>query len=253
MKITFLGTGTSHGIPVIGCPCSVCQSRDARDRRTRASLLVEVGHKTLLVDAGPELRLQLVRERVNRIDAMLLTHDHADHVAGIDDLRIFSERTQKPFPIYGPKTALQSLRRRFDYVFRRTQAGGGKPKLRLIPVREAFFVEGIQVIPVPLWHGRVRVMGYRIGGMVYLTDVSAIPEASYELLEHCRVLILDALRYEPHPTHFNLDQALAEAGKIKAIQTYFTHLCHLLPHRQTNRHLPPGMQLAYDGLKITLR
>lgn len=252
MRITFLGTGTSHGIPVIGCTCAVCRSRDRRDRRTRTSVYVEAAGQKLLVDAAPELRLQAVAAGIRRVDALLLTHAHADHLGGLDDVRIFSERSRQPFPVYGPAPALAALRRRFEYIFHRTQEGGGKPRLALHPVSGPFRVGRLLVVPVPLWHGRVRVFGYRVNGFAYLTDVSAIPEASHALLHGLALLVLDALRPEPHATHFHLERAVAEARRIGARRTYFTHLCHLLGHRRTERNLPPGIRLAYDGLRLSL-
>lgn len=252
MKVIFLGTGTSHGIPVIGCSCEVCTSGRRYDQRTRASIVVQLQGRNILIDAGPELRIQLIREKIKHIDALLLTHDHADHVFGIDDLRIFSERSGNPFVIYGSRPTLRSIKQRFDYAFRRTQKGGGKPNLKLIPVDQPFEIDGIRIIPLPLWHGRLKVFGYRIGQMAYMTDVSRIPETTYGLLSQLKILVLDALRPLPHPTHFSLNQAIAESEKIKARQTFFTHICHLLPHQQTNKTLPAKMKLAYDGLRIKL-
>ncbi|MEW6516839.1 MAG: MBL fold metallo-hydrolase [candidate division FCPU426 bacterium] len=252
MQVTFLGTGTSHGIPVIGCRCAVCASKDPRDQRGRTALLVRSRRATLLVDAPPELRLQLVRSRVDRVDALLLTHAHADHISGLDDVRIFSEREQRAFPVYGPASALRQVRERFGYVFRPTQEGGGKPRLSLRAVSAPFAVQGVRVRPLAVWHGKVRVFGYRIGNLAYLTDVSRIPESVYPALRGLSVLVLDALRREPHNTHFHLDRAVAEARRIGARKTYFTHLCHRLGHADTERTLPPGMRLAYDGLTLRL-
>lgn len=252
MRVTFLGTGTSHGVPVIGCGCRVCRSRDPRDRRFRASVLVETAGRRLLIDAGPELRLQALAAGLDRADALLLTHAHADHTAGLDDVRIFSERSGRAFPVFGPASALAEVRRRFGYAFRRTQLGGGKPHLDLRTVSRPFRAAGVRVTPVPAWHGRLRVLGYRLGGFAYLTDVSAIPEASYRLLRGLEVLVLDALREEPHPTHFHLDRALDEAARIGARRTFFTHLCHRLGHARTESGLPRGVRVAYDGLRLTL-
>jgi phosphoribosyl 1,2-cyclic phosphate phosphodiesterase len=250
MQVTFLGTGTSHGIPVIGCRCAVCVSADRRDQRGRTSLLVRSRGVTLLVDAPPELRLQLVRSRVAGADALLLTHAHADHIGGLDDVRIFSERSQRAFPVYGPASALRQVRERFGYVFRPTQEGGGKPRLFLRAVAAPFSVQGVRVQPLAVWHGRVRVFGYRIGGLAYLTDVSRIPAAIYPRLRGLSVLVLGALRREPHNTHFHLDRALAEARRIGARRTFLTHLCHRLGHAATEKTLPVGVRLAYDGLTL---
>ena len=252
MEVVFLGTGTSHGVPVIGCDCTVCQSKNKKDIRTRTSVIIKLNKKVLLIDAGPELRMQLLREKIKHVDHLLLTHAHSDHIAGIDDCRIFSERTKNHFNIYGPATALNSIRARFDYAFKKTQEGGGKPKLVLHPKKERFKIDDIVITPIPAWHGRVRVFGYRIGNFAYLTDVSAIPKSSYSLLEKLDVLVLDALRPDKHPTHFSLTEAIEEAKKIKAKRTFFTHICHLLAHQKTNEQLPRPLKLAYDGLKLSL-
>jgi phosphoribosyl 1,2-cyclic phosphate phosphodiesterase len=252
MQVTFLGTGTSHGIPVIGCNCPVCCSRDARDQRTRTSILIKTQGIKFLVDAAPELRLQMLAAREGHADALLLTHAHADHIAGLDDVRIFSERTCRNFPVYGPAGALREIRQRFDYVFRKTQAGGGKPHLSLFPVSKTFEIQNVRITPIPVWHGRLRVFGYRINDLAYLTDVSKIPESSYSLLKGLKVLVLDALREKPHATHFHLEKALAAARRINAVKTYFTHMCHALGHASTERKLPRNVRLAYDGLQLKL-
>jgi phosphoribosyl 1,2-cyclic phosphate phosphodiesterase len=252
MRITFLGTGTSHGIPVIGCDCAVCRSRDPRDRRSRASVFVETGGRRLLIDAAPELRLQAVAAGIRGADALLLTHAHADHIGGLDDLRVFSERSGEDFPVFGPGPALARVRERFDYVFRPTQPGGGKPRLALRPVARPFVLGRVLVTPLPVWHGRLRVFGYRLGRFAYITDVSRIPPETYPKLKHLDVLVLDALRHEPHSTHFHLARALAEARRIGAKRTYFTHICHRLGHRGTQAALPPSVFLAHDGLVLNL-
>ncbi len=252
MRVTFLGTGTSHGIPVIGCHCPVCKSTDPRDRRSRTSIIWESEQVRLLVDAVPELRLQLITAGIDNVDALLLTHAHSDHIAGLDDVRIFSERSARKFPVYGAASTLRAVRRRYDYIFRNTQKGGGKPQLSLHPAAKQFTFKGIKIIPVPLWHGRIRVLGYRLGNFAYLTDVSKIPDEYYALLKGLSVLVLDALRSKPHATHFHLERSLAEAERVGAKKTYFIHMCHLLGHRETERRLPRNVRLAYDGLKISL-
>jgi phosphoribosyl 1,2-cyclic phosphate phosphodiesterase len=252
MRIRFLGTGTSHGIPVIGCKCPVCRSNDPKDRRSRTAVLIEQDGLTLLVDAPPELRLQLLAAKVSHADAMLITHAHADHISGLDDVRVFSERENQDFSLYGSASSLGSIRRRFDYVFRKTQKGGGKPRLALHAVNAPFRINRLKITPVPVWHGRLRVFGYRIGDFAYLTDVSEIPESSYALLQGLSVLVLPALRPEPHETHFHVERALAEAARIKADRTYFTHMCHRLGHAATNKTLPKNVRLAYDGLELKL-
>jgi phosphoribosyl 1,2-cyclic phosphate phosphodiesterase len=252
MRITFLGTGTSHGVPVIGCACGVCRSTDPRNKRSRASVLVETHGQTLLIDVAPEFRLQAVAHNVHHADAMLLTHAHADHIGGLDDVRIFSERSGRHFPIYGPSAALARVRERFDYAFRKTQIGGGKPRLDLHAVVRPFHIKTLRVEPLPVWHGRLKVFGYRLGSFAYITDVSKIPEATYPKLKNLDVLVLDALRHQPHETHFHVARALEEARRIGAQKTYFTHLCHLLEHRKTQAELPKNVFLAYDGLRLML-
>jgi phosphoribosyl 1,2-cyclic phosphate phosphodiesterase len=252
MRITFLGTGTSHGIPVIGCDCEVCRSPNPWDQRYRASVFVEVRGLKLLIDASPELRLQAVRAGIGQADAMLLTHAHADHIGGLDDLRIFSERSGRHFPIYGPAAALARVRERFDYAFRRTQAGGGKPQLDLHAVAGTFRLGPVEVTPLPVWHGRLRVFGFRLGKFAYITDVSRIPAETYPKLRNLEVLVLDALRHEPHATHFHVARALEEARRIGAKRTFFTHICHRLGHAATQAVLPKRVFLARDGLVLKL-
>ncbi len=251
VRLTFLGTGTSHGIPVIGCTCAVCQSSDPRNQRFRASVLIEWQGKTLLIDTPPELRLQLVRAKVTHLDALLYTHTHADHIFGLDDVRVFSGRQCAPLPVYGMPQSLENLQRQFFYVFTETPMGGGKPRLdlrKINPLDQPFEAEGVPVQPVPVWHGPTPVLGYRFGDVAYVTDTNDIPEASLALLQGLDVLVLDALRQQAHPTHFSIPEALAIVERLKPRRTYFTHMCHDVDHEKTNRQLPPGIQLAYDGL-----
>jgi phosphoribosyl 1,2-cyclic phosphate phosphodiesterase len=250
LQATFLGTGTSHGIPVIGCRCSVCTSSDPHNQRTRCSLVVRTSQATVLVDAATELRLQAVREGLDRVDAVLFTHPHADHVGGLDDLRRFNEIQGGALPCYANRFTLDEIRERYGYIFRETQLGGGKPHLDLYEVDGLFPLGGLPVQPVPVWHGRLPILGYRLGDLAYITDCSQMPDESLALLEGVKVLIIGALRWRPHPTHFNLDQAMEVAQRLAPARTYFTHICHDLDHEATNARLPDGIELAYDGLMI---
>ncbi len=249
---TVLGSGTSHGVPMIGCDCKVCTSSDPRDKRTRPSLLVQVGDIRLLIDTSPELRLQCLANDVCEIDAVLYTHQHADHVVGLDDLRRFNWLMRKPVPCYGSKRTLASIKRMFSYVFDSApDSPHSKPNLELHEIsEEPFEVARVQVVPIPLMHGPLPILGYRVGNLAYCTDCSEIPEASMAKLVGLDVLILDALRHTPHPTHFNLEQAVEMAARIGARRTYFTHIAHEILHEPTDKGLPDGMALAYDGLII---
>lgn len=252
VKVTFLGTGTSHGVPVIGCDCAVCQSTDPRNHRTRSSLLVETGGLHILIDTATEFRLQALRTGIKQIDAVLYTHCHADHVFGFDDLRIFSQRSGKALPFYGNYDTIAEMLQVFSYVFRKTQVGGGKPLVKPIIVDGPFQVEGIAVTPIPVYHGSIPIYGYRIGDLAYVTDCSRLPETSLELLKGLKVLILGVIRYEPHPSHMHVDAALKLAAELQPERTYFTHITHLLDHEQTNSKLPQAVSLAYDGLIIAV-
>jgi phosphoribosyl 1,2-cyclic phosphate phosphodiesterase len=253
VQLTFLGTGTSHGIPVIGCPCAVCRSSDPHNQRYRPSVLIEWAGKTILIDTPPELRLQLLRAEVRHLDALLYTHTHADHLFGLDDVRVFNQRSGHATPVYGSRETLANLRRQFFYVFTEESVGGGKPQLELRaidPLDQTVQVAGLPVQPVPVEHGPTTVLGYRFGDLAYVTDTNRIPEVSLARLQGLDVLVLDALREQRHPTHFSLGEALAVVERLAPRQTYFTHICHDLDHAATNRRLPPGVALAYDGLRI---
>ena len=254
MRITFLGTGTSSGVPVIACECATCRSDDPRDKRWRPSLALALEDGTsVLIDASPDLRAQALRFRLKRVDAILLTHAHADHVLGLDDVRIYNFRQGGAIPCYGAARTLARVRRMFDYVFDpATPRGGGLPQLALREVAGPFSLGGGTVIPVPLMHGTLPVLGFRIGAFAYLTDCNAIPDASWPLLEGLEVLVLDALRHKAHRTHFTVEQAVEAARRIGARRTLFTHMTHDLPHAATCEALPEGMSLAYDGLEIEM-
>jgi phosphoribosyl 1,2-cyclic phosphate phosphodiesterase len=249
VKVTFLGTGTSHGVPMIGCECPVCTSDDPHDTRTRPSIIVEFGGRTILVDTGPELRIQCLERKITRVDAVLFTHAHADHVAGLDDLRSFNWLNRGVVNCYGTADTVGAIRGMFAYIFDEDpDYPSHKPSLELHTIdQQPFDLLGNRIVPIPLLHGTLPVLGYRFGDVAYCTDCSVIPPASMELLGGLDLLILDALRKRPHPTHFNLEQAVAVAARINARRTCFTHIAHELPHEGTNRSLPDGMALAYDG------
>jgi phosphoribosyl 1,2-cyclic phosphate phosphodiesterase len=251
LRITFLGTGTSHGVPMIGCDCATCRSGDPRDRRLRPSIFIEAPGISLLVDAGPDLRAQALTHDIRRVDAILFTHGHADHILGMDDLRRFNALQKGAVPCFGDPQTLDDIRKTFGYVFdAATPRGGGLPQLELFQVMGAFCVGRAEVLPVPLWHGKRPILGYRLGAFAYLTDCSRIPDESWPLLEGLDALVIDALRERPHPTHFSLSEAVDAASRIGARRTYFTHMCHDLQHAPTCARLPEGVTLAYDGLVV---
>ena len=248
-RVTFLGTGTSHGVPIIGCRCAVCRSADPRDNRLRPSIHLDVdGGPGLLVDTSTDLRQQALRYDITRVDAVLFTHSHADHVMGLDELRRFNAITQRGIPVYADARTGAELTRIFAYAFRPpTGPGGGVPQLGLTEIDGPFEVAGVRVVPVPILHGRQPILGFRIGNFAYLTDCSEVPEPSFALLEGLDLLVLDALRHRPHPTHLTVADAVAVATRIGARRTVFTHICHDLPHADTCAALPSGMALAFDG------
>ena len=254
MHITFLGTGTSHGVPMIGCDCPTCRSDDPRDQRLRTSIYIQMDDVTgLLVDAGPDLRQQALRHDIRRVDAIIFTHGHADHIFGLDETRRFTSAAKGPMPCYGDELTLADIRKTFGYVFDpATPRGGGLPQLDLRLVEGTIRVGVHEIEPIPVMHGERPILGIRVGPFAYLTDCSRIPDASWPLLHNLDVLVIDALRERPHPTHFSLSEAVEAARRIAAPRTYFTHMCHDLPHADTTARLPEGMELAYDGLELTL-
>lgn len=252
VRVTILGSGTSHGVPMIGCDCPVCTSTDPRDRRTRPSVAVEYGERIFLVDTSPELRLQCVANGIRRVDAILFTHHHADHIAGLDDLRRFNVLMDRTLTCYGLPHTVEVVRQWFRYAFEDDpDYPSQKPSLRLESLDGGpFELFGRIIVPIPLMHGALAVLGYRFGNVAYCTDCNFIPPESLERLRGLDVLILDGLRRKPHPTHFNLDQAVEMARRIGARRTWFTHIAHALKHAETDAELPEGMALAYDGLVI---
>ncbi len=257
VRVTLLGTGTSTGVPVIGCECRVCVSTDPKDVRTRCSALVEADGVSVLIDAGPDFRAQALREKIKQIDAVLFTHHHFDHVVGLDDLRPFGFRNRPAIPCFAPQETEQILRRMFGYIFE-DGSYPGVPNLTLQGLGEAEIRihsrerEGASLLvqPIPVLHGRTKVSGYRFGPFAYVTDANHIPEESLRLLEGVEVLVLDSLRREPHRTHFSIDESIAVARQIGARQTYFVHMTHSILHAEENSRLPDGIALGYDGLKI---
>jgi phosphoribosyl 1,2-cyclic phosphate phosphodiesterase len=282
MELEILGSGTSHGIPVIGCDCAVCASSDPRDNRLRASAIIRADSgSTILIDAGPEFRIQALRARIRQIDALLVTHTHADHIHGLDDLRIFTH--ERDLPVYCTRAAMDEIAERFSYIFRETQEGGGKPHIKLIPITDRgekdsdtqpIEVAGVAVTPIPLLHGRLEILGWRIGDTAYLTDCNAIPERSFALLSGVKNLVIDALRIRPHSTHFNFSQALEIIRRIGPERAWFTHICHDSSHVAIERWIADNageyagnpiknaangsgfsgkkIEPAYDGLRITI-
>jgi phosphoribosyl 1,2-cyclic phosphate phosphodiesterase len=253
MKVTFLGTGTSMGVPMIGCSCKVCQSNDPRDIRSRTSVWLEINGKHIIIDSGIDFRLQALREKIPTVDAVLFTHHHADHIFGLDDLRPINFLQKKNVEIFASKQTLRHLERVYPYVFDNHYCPSDIPEIKYTIIEEKpFTIHDLKVIPVLLYHGKLPILGFRIADFAYCTDVSQIPENSYKLLKDLRVLVIGALREKPHPTHFTFREAITEAQKIGAAQTYFVHMSHELSHQQMLQDLPSNIQPAYDGLQLEI-
>ena len=254
VTITVLGSGTSTGVPTIGCRCAVCTSQDPRDSRLRPSVLLRYGDRNVLIDTTPDFRQQALRARLERLDAVLFTHSHADHIMGLDDVRPFNFRQRSSIPIYGAPEALETIHRAFEYIFADRAHDSSVPRLESHALDgSAFDLFGLEFLPIRLKHGRSLVYGYRFGGAAYLTDHSAIPEESLEQLHGLDVLFLDGLRHRPHPTHTTVERALRYVEQLAPQRAFFTHICHELPHAETESALPPHVRLAYDGLEIEVR
>ena len=257
MRVVVLGSGTSMGVPAMGCSCDVCTSSDPKDQRSRVAAVIDGGEgRRVLIDTPPELRLQLLAAEFRTVDAVLFTHDHADHTHGIDDLRAISLRTGE-LPVYGPADALERITHRFDYIFNPAVVapeGTSKPHLTTstLEAGEVAEIAGFDVLPVAVSHGVMMVFGYRFGPFAYLTDVKSVPEDALALLRGVRVLVINALFEDPHPTHLSIPEAIEVAEAIGAEQTFLTHLTHKYSHRDLSERLPDGVEPAYDGLTLTI-
>jgi phosphoribosyl 1,2-cyclic phosphate phosphodiesterase len=251
LKITFLGTGTSQGVPVIGCTCEVCRSLDFRDKRFRSSVHVQVDNQSLVIDTGPDFRQQMLRENINRLDAILFTHAHRDHTAGLDDVRAYNFMQNMDMPAYALESVLKQLRSDYSYVFIKDQYPG-LPRLTLFEVNTApFSINGTNIIPLPVKHLHLPVLGFRINNFSYITDANYISDETVDLLKGTEILVLNALQQEKHVSHFNLEEALAEVKRIKPAKAYFTHISHKLGlHAEVQRKLPDNVFLGFDGLQL---
>ena len=253
-ELILLGTGTSHGVPVIGCHCEVCESRDPRNQRTRTGVAVNTDQGAFLIDTSPELRIQLLRERIDLVHAAIYTHSHADHIFGLDDLRLFGYLIDRPIPLYCEENVERQIRASFSYAFTEPSPDlhhGAIPKLELRRIGlDPFELLGQKIQPIRLIHGKLPVLGFRIADVAFCTDVSYIPDESWPLLEGLDVLVIDALREKPHATHFGIPQALEVVERVRPKRTYLTHVSHHLDYVTTNARLPPGVELSYDGLHI---
>jgi len=253
MKITILGCGTSTGVPVVGCKCNVCRSADLKNKRTRASALVMVNGLNILIDTPPDLHQQALANGLERVDAVIFTHDHADHIFGMDELRSFNFAQNGAIPIYASPKVMDRVKLLFDYIWNPgTPIGGGKPLLDAHPVSGEFEVAGVKITPIEIFHGSQAIWGFRIQDFAYLTDCSSIPDASRRLLSGLKLLVIGALRFRPHPTHFSINQALKEIEKLKPAHALLTHLSHSFDYQELNPKLPPHVELAYDGICLEI-
>ena len=252
LRLTVLGSGTSTGVPVLGCHCAVCSSSDPRNNRTRCSVLLEWSGRKVLIDTATDFRQQALREGIEQIDSVLFTHAHADHVHGIDDLRTFTLRTGNAIPAYADRGVLDRLKGLFSYIFSESDAPGYRPRLQVNEVVGPFDLFGQTVVPIPLLHGPGESLGYRVGNLAYIVDCSALPESSWPLLQGLEVLVIDALRFREHESHFSISEAIDVAKKLRVPRTLLTHLTHDIDYPRHSTGLPDGVEFAYDGQILTL-
>jgi len=254
MKVIILGTGTSQGIPIIGCSCETCVSTNPKDKRLRTSAFINVNGLNILIDTSVDFRQQMLRNKINDIDVVLYTHHHVDHINGLDDLRQITQRYNKVIDLYGTRTSINEIKTSFRYVFdKELIKHNAVPLVKFHSIaNKKFKIKNTEIIPVECMHGNLKIFGYRINKFAYLTDCSAISDKELKKLEGLKVLVINALRIRPHPTHFNLQQAIEVAKKVKPAKTYFTHLTHDILHERINSSLPKGIELAYDGIEFNL-
>lgn len=254
MTITFLGTGTSSGVPMIGCKCKVCFSENPKDKRLRSSALIEISGKNFVIDTGPDFRQQMLRENVSQLNAVIFTHEHKDHISGLDDVRAFNFIQKKPMDVYANENVQRAIMREFHYIFSGEKYPGiPKINLHLIDGTTPFFIEGIEFIPIQVFHYKMPVLGFRIGDFTYITDANSIPEQEKEKIKNSKVLVLNALRKERHVSHFTLEEAVKMMEELKPEKGFFTHISHQLGlHDEVEKELPSNVKLAYDGMKIYL-
>ncbi len=253
MRFTFLGTGTSQGVPVIACDCTACKSADPRDKRLRSSLLLEKDGTVLLFDAGPDFRQQMLRQNVKRLDSIILTHEHKDHIAGMDDVRAFNYRSNDAVDIYAEARVQEAIKREYSYVFS-SSGYPGIPRMRLKTIENSpFMIKGIEIIPIRVMHWNLEILGFRVNNFAYITDASSIPKRGIELLKGVEYLVINALRKERHVSHFSLDEALSIIDSINPRKGYITHIGHQMGlYEKVQKELPRNVLLAYDGLSVDI-